>query len=294
MLTSIQKKYELIRLAEPKTILRRLYVKLNSDWEGEGGFIKRLIVNHDFRFIYCPIYKNASTSMMAALLELSKTKAIGEGQFSSDVSVRSYINLNYSLANYTKLQAKEILDSDYFKFTIVRNPWARLVSTYSNYFIRLPAEKKVISKIAQNASKHIYGEHLSAEKSDSITFEQYVDYVVSKSDSQLDPHSGSQSQYLAGIQYDYVAKLETLKADIEYIKEKLNLPITMEKFNKTSYKKYIKSDPLSEDYSTLTPKQLRNLESKIPAYQQFYTSELVEAVRNRYNDDVTLFSYSFE
>lgn len=96
--------------------------------------------------------------MMAALLELGKRNTDKDLAGFDSRQIRLYVSLNYSFANYTYEEATNLIKLDYFKFIIVRNLWARLVSTYANYFVRLPAEKNMISDIAKSASKYTYGE----------------------------------------------------------------------------------------------------------------------------------------
>ena len=289
MLSTFEK-IKLLPLVEPQAFAKRLHLKLNNDWPENELPKKSLIVNHDYRFIYCPIHKNASTSIMAALLRLVKKKTDKTISDSSELKIRLYLELNHSLANYTYQDAARFLNSsDYFKFVVVRNPWARLVSTYANYIVRLPIEKGIFSDIAKDAAKHLYGEDHDTDRVDSITFEQFVEYVAAKKDDQLDVHCVPQVNFLAGVNYDYIAKLETLNDDLEYIENKLGFSIAMRKFNKTSYSK---SAEATQKYFKLSPSELRDL-PKLPNYRDFYTPTLFKTVKERYLEDVTQFEYTF-
>lgn len=291
MVLSVTKKIKVLQSLEPEVLLRRLYLKFNNDWSAEDYILQRLIVNHDYHFIYCPINKNASTSMKAALLRLHEEKTGRQIDPSSQLQMRRCVDLNYGLSSYTYAAAAKILNnSNYFKFVIVRNPWARLVSTYANYFIRLPVEKGMISDIAKQASRHIYGEEQFEKYVDQITFEQFVTYVNATHDSQLDPHCASQSKFLGGLPYDYIAKMETLEQDLTYIENKLKLPIHLGSYNKTRYAEPISS---GHSYCTLSPPQIRSLNHGIPSYEDFYNPSLIEIVRSRYGDDIENFNYNF-
>ena len=283
-------KAELIPLLEPSSLIARVKVKLSKQWPPNACILKRLLVNRQYRFIYCPINKNASTSMMAALLELGKQNTDKNLAGLTSKEIRLYVVLNYSLANYTYTEATHLIQSDYFKFTIVRNPWARLVSTYANYFVRLPAEKHIFSDIAKSAALHIYGDSSFLNYVDSITFDQFVRYVAVTEDAELDIHCRPQSYFLGSFSYDFAAKMENLDQDLTLIEEKLNLPLKIKRFNKTAYSE---SQENSEPYYTFTPAEIRALKSKVPNYKMFYNSELSELVRQRYAADIERFDYSF-
>ncbi len=289
MFTSALDKTQLLHLTEWDTVWRRLNVKLHNDWRYEDRYKRRLIVNHEYRFIYCPIHKNASTSMLAALFQLAKGRRKKALTDVSDLQIRTYISLNHSLSNYTYASATDFLSSDYFKFTIVRNPWARLVSTYANYFVRLPLEKHTVSKMAKVVASYEYGDEADRYL-DKITFEQFVKYVFAKKDNEINPHCVSQTQYLAEIGYDYIAKMENLNLNLLHIREKLKLPIELGRKNKTAYS--ASCDDYDDCYN-LTPSQIRNLEGGIPLYKKFYNSELVEMVRQRYTEDIEKLGYDF-
>lgn len=290
MLTSASKKIKLLSLVEPNTLVRRLLLKVNNDWQPDSFFKQNLIVNHDYRFLYCPIHKNASTSMMAALLQLAERRSGKSLQTLPDLQMRLYIGLNYSLAGYSQAMADRLINSDYFKFAIVRNPWVRLFSTYSNYFIRLPIEKGIVSGIAKDASRYLYGDDRCEQYNDSITFEQFVDYVSAKTDSQLDLHCVSQSKFLGEVKYDYIARMETLNEDIKRIENKIGISFGIGQSNKSSYT--IASNS-AQDFSQFEPNQIRALEGGIPNCKSFYTSALASKVKDRYREDVESFDYTF-
>ena len=290
MNNTLLEKTKLMPLLEPSSLMRRVKVKLSKQWPSEARILNRLLVNHQYRFLYCPINKNASTSMMAALIELGKQNTNKNLADLTSKEIRLYVALNYSLASYTYTEATNLIKSDYFKFVIVRNPWARLVSTYANYFVRLPAEKHIFSDIAKSAALHIYGDSSFLNYVDSITFDQFVRYVAVTEDAELDIHCRPQSYFLGSFSYDFAAKMENLDRDLTLIEEKLNLPFKIKRFNKTAYSE---SKEDSEPYHAFTSAEIRALESKVPNYKMFYTPELTELVRQRYAADTERFDYSF-
>lgn len=289
MLNQVINKIQLLPLVEPSNLLPRINVKLANDWDKEYGVRKKLIVNHEYRFLYCPIHKNASSSIIKAILTISKSKKKEKLLNSSRNTIRTYVDLNHSLANYTYAQALQIINSDYFKFVIVRNPWARLVSTYLNLFVRL-FEKKQITQLAKDCAKYIYGEDDFEKYEDSIKFEQFVQYVCNTDDKYIDPHCKSQYFFLGGLKYDFIGRMENLSHDLEYIQDRLNLSLELPKVNKTDY-----STPseIINNYPTLPASDLRIFKTGLPSYQNFYTPELIDLVTQRYAKDIEMFGYKF-
>lgn len=281
-------KIELLKLIEPDNLLRRVNVKIKNDWSECHWTEKRLLVNHEYKFIYCPIYKIASSSMMLFMLSLSKYPS-KESMIEADRNkIRTYINLNYSMANYTYKKALEIIKSNYFKFSIVRNPWARLVSSYSNFFVQLLPGKQH-TDFAKQVSKIIYGENDYLSKVDLITFKDFVEkYVLTVDDSGLNRHCLPQYIYLGNLEYDFIAKLENLDEDLDYIRNKLMLPIEVPRMNKTEYLEF----DSSQNFSEYSSRDIRKL-GFVPNYKQFFTAELIDAVACRYQHDIDRFKYEF-
>jgi hypothetical protein len=289
MINSIFNKINLLYLTEPDTLFKRIGVRIAGDWKKIDQPKKRLLVNHDYHFIYCPIHKNASTSMMALLLELASKRATKKVEKFSSLEARLYVEINHSLANYSWHNAQKIINGDYFKFTIVRNPWARLVSTYTNFLVRLPLESGIVTEMAKEAYRYSHSKDGCEEDFKSVSFNQFARYVSVTDDSNVNIHCVSQSRFLSDIKYDFIAKIENLDSDLSYLEKKLNFPVKIKRFNKTDYSKKLHSRKVHN----LSPDQLKSLKGGIPGYESFYDEELIELVKNRYLKDVQDFEYAF-
>ena len=162
MVSQVLNKVKLLHLVEPATFVRRVNIKLKNDWNKGQWSEKRFIINHDYRFIYCSIFKDALTAMLSAILSISHYRQKEELLSGSEVTTRLYVDLNYSLASYPYARARQILKSDYFKFVIARNSWARIASAYCNFFVRL-LQKGRTSEFTKDVSRLIHGAHSTLE-----------------------------------------------------------------------------------------------------------------------------------
>lgn len=148
---------------------------------------------------------------------------------------------------------------NYFKFTFVRDPWARCYSCY---------RQKVEQFTPIKGALHFSGRPgLSPE----MTFAEFVHWLASDAgrDDIADRHWLSQYRTLGldlGMQYDFIGKLESMEADLVAISERLEIDSSVfrEVINKTS-------DP--------------------DRYLSHYTPELVEIVGRRYARDIETFGY---
>lgn len=287
------KKYRklLALLMRPSTVVTKL--QRHNDWTTKDRAMQEWIVNHQYRFLYCPVHKVASTSMAQAMLLLSDSK---HKQFllkSSDALLRTYVATHYQLSNYSKQQAEMFIHRDkYFKFVFVRNPWSRLVSAYLDKFV---TNREISIKSTKIIERYIYQkEGEDTDRTKSITFRQFLHYVDSSEPSSMNLHWRPQHLFLNDIDFDFIGKLENLSLDFDCVVQKLDissdfkLPYSMTR--KANYEE--NNDIRTENYSDLYPCDLKKLK-KFPNYKLFYSEDLIELVSNKYRKDIDLFSYHF-
>jgi len=291
MVSQVLNKVKLLHLVEPATFVRRVNVKLKNDWNEGQWAEKRFIVNHDYRFIYCPIFKNASTSMLSAILSISHCRRKEALLSGSEVTARLYVDLNYSLASYPYARARQILDGNYFKFVIVRNPWARIASAYCNFFVR-SLQKGRTSEFAKDVSKFIHGDRSTLEDAQAITFEHLVAYVCATEDRHLNKHCLPQHLFMGDTQFDHIIRMESLDIGLAHVCDKLGLPLKLPEINKTKYVAN-QGDSQSPCYAETPAHELAKLGKGLPDYRAFYTPHLIDLVRERYDKSIHLFDYDF-
>ena len=245
------------------------------------------LINRKYGFVYCPIYKVACSSFKKLILQINEPEKFKETMTTlSGFQFHIYMDHAYSLFRYTAEEVAQIWQDDkYFKFTFVRNPWNRLVSAYLNKFMQSsikPFTKEVIKSVHEQQG-------LTPDYETSITFKQFINYLIVTEDEVLNGHWKPQYLFLGNNKFDFIGKFENLTQDFQYIKQKLNLDLDLEWANKTNK---TENSNTFENYGDYYPKELRKLE-KMPDYKSFYTPELAELVRNRYQNDIEMFDYEF-
>ena len=114
-----------------------------------------LSIKHNFLFVHIP--KTGGNSIQKVLAPFSEDRISvlypfqdGKEQFSIQNPTYAY-QKHSSLSEYKKLLPKEIYNS-VFKFTVVRNPWERMLSLYfSPHAKRLKFDKKIFESVIQEA-----------------------------------------------------------------------------------------------------------------------------------------------
>ena len=157
------------------------------------------------------------------------------------------------------LKHKKLSLGKFFKFTVVRNPWDRLVSDYFHY-----KEQPVIRR-----GKAIMGRDIAIQKYMPKSFEDFVMnncYPVSKfRPLRLRP----QLAYLTlngVVDMNFIARFENLEQDFKYIVEML------------------------EKHGAKLPKVRA---SRHKHYTEYYNEETKALVAEKYKEDISYFGYKF-
>ena len=159
------------------------------------------------KYVWFQIAKNASRTTVNYLNENTKV----------DFGFPLYLNKD---AGYQKPYESEY--DDYFKFTIVRNPWDRILSFYLN-------------KIH---GKDVYTENYSSF-SECKTLRDTISILMTKNLKDCDVHYQLQIECFPSDNIDFIGRFENLQHDFNIICDKIGIPRQqLPHKNKSKHKSY--------------------------------------------------------
>jgi hypothetical protein len=185
---------------------------------------------------------------------------------------------------------------DVFRFAVLREPGARILSAYLNKFVRGgPNESPGITRDKNYAIR--VGQKLAGVPADlarGITFEEFVQFLASASDAELNLHWMPQSRFVGTDlgRYDFVGRFERLSETFEMLEERFGYVTEREasvhlggsKNNTTHYNPAVKmANP-----QRCLPAELRGLRFGYPPAQAFLTDGIRASLAKRFADDVRL------
>ncbi len=226
IIKKLMKKFKQIKLLyrpyliyKPYKIIERKYIRIPL----------YAVVYDDINLIFYRIPKNAGTSITKMLSKIS-----GE-------------------ESYKKRSIPPEKIKEYFSFTIVRNPYDRVVSFYEDK-MRKPCEPGVVTT--------------DFRLHEDMPFKDFVKILSKRKDKNLDRHFRSQSYFLENRKIDFIARFENLKEDYKKIMKKARVKNPPELPHKRKSKR--KKD-----------------------YRDYYDEETKKLVQERYKRDLELFDYKF-
>jgi hypothetical protein len=164
-----------------------------------------------------------------------------------------------------------LLNSEIKKYSCVRNPYSRLLSAYLNkinpFVLKEKDEKDYYYNIFNQIS--IYKQQNYNQK-EFVDFECFVNWLFDL--RTYDPHWESQTKliHFDTVKYDFIARLENLQDDADFIFKKINCDISFPTQDQIKF-------------------QANNSDAKL---LNFYTRDLKEKVDILYSEDFSNFFYS--
>lgn len=213
-----------------------------------------IAVSDAFGFVYLAMPKVASRSLLWTLADATRSRG----------------GLLVTEGGWAELVRQTPARSAYFTFTFVRNPWHRVVSCYRDK-IAGATDLAALHRIARYPGLY-----------QRMTFRQFVEWLSSAAgrDDVSDVHWRSQARILrdqlGASGCDFIARWETLAADLGEIQTRLRLPSApLVHLNRSHGEDH---DRLASGYD----------------YRRYYDRHTHELVAQRYADDITRFGYKFD
>lgn len=260
------------------------------------------LVNHNHRFIYCPIPKVVCSNLKKAVLKLTGFDKVHRHYSSGnnngcnvhgDIHTCAIRECTFKVNKSTALHFLE--DDSYFKFLFVRNPWSRLVSAYLDKFVKNYEEAAVdFNELIRRIQLR---NNLDLDLNRRFTFRQFAEDIAVSDDMQLNPHWRPQSCFTGYHNFNFVGKFENLQKDLRYINQKLGIKLDLGcGTNSVGYARDVHFDKHNyfSDCCCNELKEIKKQNGGYPDYRQFYPPELKELIAERYRDDVEMFGYDFD
>ncbi|MCB1701814.1 MAG: sulfotransferase family 2 domain-containing protein [Halioglobus sp.] len=237
-----------------------------------------MMVSEADKLFYIPVAKCACTSLKSMMINLAE---IDRPEIARELGVHfvtDRFNTGVQLKDKPIDTAREILASDqYFKFSVIRDPYERLVSAYLEKFVyQRHADRNLIH------TRQVISEVQGSEQIDigrGISFDQFVEYILRQDPYDLDPHWRPQYLYFLGVPHvSRIFRLENIQHLEQHLKEKLGLEVRLGHANATD-----KSDFFLAEASTLTANKFDSMQSIHP--DSFLSSPNAEAIRQYYRED---------
>jgi hypothetical protein len=232
------------------------------------------------RSIYCPIAKNACTFFKAALaLNSHRAEEFLTSNQDSHVFTRTRVN-GLRLGD-----ARLISDPRFFSFILLRDPFERLASAYWYNFVRplkwreipdAPGRPLVVSAHLRQGSEPNW--------KNSISFAEFINEIVIRSDADLDHHWRPQSAFFKDLSdFTYVGCVERIDETLAQLTQHRGWHFN---FDADRYRNAMSRAILpAANYAWMPPRQLADLPG-FPSAERLFTDELRELVSKRYQADL--------
>ena len=261
-------------------MIYRALIYLNKNkWE-QCSIYGDALISHKHKFILFINAKCGSGTAIEWFLYIHNV--IETHHINSGVDNYLGVNIHNFVRNHKtrySLSEKEFvkLTHCYKNIIVVRNPWKRAVSFYT--------DKILIQKNWLPTLNILTKENYPKD----ITFREFVLYIEKIPNHSLEKHLQPQYCYREHINFDFVVKLENFNSEIAGIAKRLN-------FSKNN-SPYIHRNP-TPYIVNLTDVLISDQKSReinhIPSYHFFYDQDLQNIILKKYKLDIEKFNYTFE
>ncbi len=178
-----------------------------------GWPIAQVFLSKDARVIYCPIGKNACTFLKRQIVRISNVEF--QDFLLPDIHrLTDHTNTGLQLSDYPREEIESLIgDPEYFRFAVLRHPEERLLSAYTDKFIKNredPAHIQHTRSVVQPVQLSEGLPELDYRR--GITFRAFIEFITSQEPGTLDPHWKPQKLYLTGISWDHFYMMDEINA----------------------------------------------------------------------------------
>ncbi|GJP42346.1 hypothetical protein CLOM_g1920 [Closterium sp. NIES-68] len=199
-------------------------------------FLRQYLVDEELKTIYCFVPKAACTSWKVWFRQQHNLPNISDVYLAHDPK---HSGLHVLASGYTESRVMALLTRpDFFKFTFVRHPFARLASAYLNKHVNggPPQGRAFWNKRFFHGTRPFQWLVEHQNGSDLLQFADFVGLLrtmFKRRRRTMDPHVAPQVDVcrLNDIRFDFVGHFENLAEDVPVVMQRLNRTITSEAFS---------------------------------------------------------------
>jgi sulfotransferase famil protein len=229
------------------------------------------MVSHPLKLIYFPLPKSACTLFATFIALNSNTERAFDPQ-KQGVHQFRYRERELQLRNLALVR-----DDRYFRFTVIRDPYSRLVSAYVDKLVK-----------AVKAGKPWATERKCAGHS----FEHMVESLCTMHDARIEKHFRPQAAFIRNIPMDHIGLFDDLGPTLRVIYDRYGIDIQKDVASSVRAPKrtnYSQSSYSPSDYvGNLTAREIASFK-EFPAMECFYNDRLRNLVSKRYHEDLEIY-----
>lgn len=230
------------------------------------------MVSDSLNLIYFPLPKSACTLFATFVALHSTTGSVFDPQ-KQGVHQFRYRRRGLQLRNMALIE-----DGRYFKFTVIRDPYSRLVSAYLDKLV------KPIKAGKPWATDPKCGDH---------SFEKMIESLCIMRDAQIEKHFRPQAAFIRNVPMDHIGVFDDLSPTFKVIHHRYGIDVEKDIFNLVHMPKrtrYARSSSCSKDYvGNLTAREIASLKD-FPSVDCFYNDRLRAMVSRRYREDLEIYN----
>ena len=226
------------------------------------------LINHPYKFIFFWNAKCGCSTLKKIFYEIT------EGNFYSGDNIHELIGY---LNSHKYFVPKEKLEnySQYKKIIVVRDPWSRLVSFYTN---------KTLSA-SQESNIDIYG----IFDSKNYSFNELVHIMFTMKPELFQHHLELQSSEIEDIEFDHVILLSEMSQKLPSILQSLGIDTSSLRSLSTNINSTAYDSSFTEKVMHLKPEEFNKF-NQLPSYHCFYNETLIHMVAKIYEKDILKFN----
>lgn len=236
-------------------------------------FMKHIIVNDDYKFLYCYTPKVACSNWKKVIKLL-----YGQVDSIDQIKKMDHSTGFKKLSDYSQSEI-EYRMTNYYKYMFVRDPSERIVSAYRNKFNEIQSfyqvfGKKIMDLYHPEKSRQTYEGKVAG---DDVAFSDFVRYLGDKNISLIDLNEHYMPMNLLCqpciMDYDFVGTTDNIEADSETVLRAVKAPSDVHFPKRQAFYKPTSKSLEHYYFSLLTPALLTKFTDRFALDYQLFTYE---------------------